>query len=110
VYSKPFAKILPDLKTQFTGLKKGFDYVVEDAKLNIDTSPTRGGVELPRNRKVFELAWLNKVNNWLSNALQLGDRPFLFHSYVENIRTNNDLDVKNLIAGQSLSLSDLKCS
>lgn len=73
--------VLPDIGKQLEGFKKGFGDAVSDIKLNIDTSPTRGGVELPRNRKVFEIAWLNKANNWLGDALKLGDRPYYQAAY-----------------------------
>ncbi len=73
--------VLPSIKKQVKGFKKGFGEAVSDIKLNIDTSPTRGGIEIPRNRKVFEIAWLNKANNWLGDALKLGDRPFYQAAY-----------------------------
>jgi len=95
--------ITPNLKAQAKGFKQGLSDVASDIKLNIDTSPTRGGIEIPRSRKIFEkslattlnelagepvklakfleISWLNKANNWLGDALKLGDRPYYQAAY-----------------------------
>lgn len=78
--------VLPDLGAQFGGLKTGVKDALSDIKLGIDTSPVRGGAELPRSRKVFEIALLNKANNWLGNALKLGDRPFYQAGYEARLK------------------------
>lgn len=86
-----YTKVLPDLRTQAKGLKKGVSEAWEDVLNNVDTSPTRGGAELPRNRKVFETAWLNKANNWLGDALKFGDRPFYQAAYDARLKELMDL-------------------
>lgn len=115
-------KAVPDLLTQGKGFKKGLIEALEDIKLNVDTSPTRGGAELPRNREVFkksvlaavndmlgnpvklakflEVSWLNKANNWLGDALKLGDRPFYQAAYEARLKELKELqpnaDIKDL--------------
>lgn len=77
--------ILPSVGTQVKGFKKGVAEAWDDILNNVDTSPTRGGAELPRNRKVFETAWLNKANNWLGDSLKMGDRPFYQAAYEQRL-------------------------
>ena len=93
-------KVFPSLKTQASGFKKGVSEAWEDILNNVDTSPTRGGAELPRNRKIFETAWLNKANNWLGDALKMGDRPFYQAAYDSRLAELKALqpnaDVKDL--------------
>lgn len=84
-------KVLPSLSAQAKGLKKGVLESWEDVINNIDTSPTRGGAELPRNRKVFETAWLNKANNWMGDALKFGDRPFYQAAYDARLKELKEL-------------------
>lgn len=74
-------KVVPKLGEQLKGAKKGTVEAWQDILEGVDTSPTRGGIEMPRNRKIFETAWLNKVNNWLGDALKMGDRPFYQAAY-----------------------------
>lgn len=99
-------KVLPDLATQAKGFKKGIQESWEDVVNNVDTSPTRGGAELPRNRKIFEAAWLNKANNWMGDALKFGDRPFYQAAYdarfkeLMDIAPNMDPDEMKKLANQ----------
>jgi len=86
--------VIPNIVDQLKGFGKGAKESIEDIRLNIDTSPTRGGIELPRSRKVFEISWLNKANNWLGDALKLGDRPFYQAAYDSRLGELKRLGVK----------------
>jgi hypothetical protein len=79
--------LLPNIKAQAQGFKKGAKELIEDTKLGVDTSPSRGGYELPHTKKVFgEKKTLNKLHNFMGTLLQLGDRPFFEGAYQQRIK------------------------
>jgi hypothetical protein len=81
--------LLPNLKEQGKGFVQGFKDLVEDTRLGIDTSSSRGGYELPRTRKVFGDSTvgkgLNTLHNTMGTLLQLGDRPFFQGAYQQRL-------------------------
>jgi hypothetical protein len=77
----PFEK----LKWQSEGAKKGLKEWLTDVRENIDTSPSRGGVELPQGR-VFDNEFMNTLDQTTRHLLQLGDRPFYEAAYNSRIK------------------------
>jgi len=83
---------LGNLRAEAQGFKQGLSEWRQDIKLGVDTSPTRGQLELPRG-KTFQDKGIGKALNFLDNilirGLQLGDRPFYqaaFNSRIEELR------------------------
>jgi hypothetical protein len=83
---------LPNLPAQAKGFKQGLSEWRQDIKLGVDTSPSRGQLELPLV-KTFQDKGIGKALNFLDNilirGLQLGDRPFYqaaFNSRIEELR------------------------
>ena len=54
-------QVLPDLLEQGRGFKKGISDALTDTKLGVDTSPVRGGAELPRSRKIGRASCRERV-------------------------------------------------
>ena len=78
--------LLPQITPQVKGFIKGFQDAIRDYKLGIDTSNSGGGAyEVQRSKQVFKNKTLNKVNNFLSFIMTLGDRPFYQAAYNERI-------------------------
>ena len=71
---------LNKLKGQAEGFTKGIKEFGKDIKNNVDTSPTRGQLELP-SKRVFDNGVLNAIDQFERKALQLGDRPFYQSAY-----------------------------
>lgn len=74
----------PHLLEQAKGAYQGLNEWGKDIKYGVDTSPSRGQVELP-NGRTFNNGALHALDNALGKALQLGDRPFYQAAY--NART-----------------------
>lgn len=70
----------PKLKGQAKGLVKGAVEWGKDVKRGVDTSPSRGQVELPQGR-TFNNKVLNAIDQFERKLLQLGDRPFYQAAY-----------------------------
>jgi len=68
--------IIPDFGARARGLKEGTKDLFDDIANGIDTSRMTSLEGLPRSRKVFEIAMLNKLNNWVGYALRITDAPF----------------------------------
>jgi hypothetical protein len=66
------------------GFKQGFSDAVKDMRANVNTSPTQGQAEIQKAR-VFKNNVLNKLDETVSKALQLGDRPFYQSAYNDRI-------------------------
>jgi hypothetical protein len=83
------APTLKRLSAQGKGFVEGAQKAVKDIKAGVDTSPMRGRLEMPR-KKVFSQnnivgRGLNKLDQWVGNALALGDRPFYQAAYNDRI-------------------------
>lgn len=70
---------------QAEGAKKGFRDWLLDIKYGVDTSPTRGQLELPQGR-TFDTKWINSIDDFVRKSLQLGDRPFYEAAYNSRIK------------------------
>lgn len=68
------------LKAQAKGFGKGIKEWGLDIKNNVDTSPSRGQMELP-NKRIFKNKLLNALDQFERRALNLGDRPFYQAAY-----------------------------
>lgn len=68
------------IKGQIQGGIQGLEEYGKDIKRGVDTSPTRGQLELPPGR-TFNNKILNAIDQFERKALQLGDRPFYQSAY-----------------------------
>ena len=75
---------LSKLAEQGKGFVKGVKEWAQDVKAGVDTSPSRGQLELP-SRRVFDNKVLNSLDQFERNALQLGDRPFFEAAYKSRV-------------------------
>jgi hypothetical protein len=74
----------PNLGAQAKGFGQGLKEWAQDIRYGVDTSPSRGQLELPRG-KTFQGKGIGKGLNFLDTilirGLQLGDRPFYQAAY-----------------------------
>jgi hypothetical protein len=72
------------MKAQAQGFGQGLKEWAQDIKYGVDTSPSRGQLELPRGRTFQDKGLgkgLNALDQFLIRGLQLGDRPFYQAAY-----------------------------
>jgi hypothetical protein len=65
-------------------LKQRIEAYKKDRLNSVDTSPSRGQMELPAG-KTFKNKTLNAIDDFVKNSLQLGDRPFYQGAYESRI-------------------------
>jgi hypothetical protein len=65
---------------QSATIKQRIEAYKKDRLNAVDTSPSRGQLELPRGR-TFQNKTLNAIDDFVKNSLQLGDRPFFQGAY-----------------------------
>jgi hypothetical protein len=87
---------LPSITGQLKSGLKGVKETIEDAKLGIDTSPSRSQFDLPNKKMFHGNDVLNKTLNKLDTAtkvgLQIGDRPFYQAAYDDVLRQQMKLN------------------
>jgi hypothetical protein len=81
---------LPSIRGQLKSGLQGAKDAIQDAKLGIDTSPSRSQFELP-NKTIFQgndlfNRSMNKLDQITKAGLQLGDRPFYKAAYDDVLR------------------------
>ena len=86
------APTLEGFKTKASGFKKGVLETLEDAKLGVDTSPTRGQFEIPQAQSFRKGKILPKLEKATNVGLQMGDRPFYQAYYDDYIRQQMKLN------------------
>lgn len=65
---------------QNANLQQKIEAYKKDRLNAVDTSPSRGQLELP-NGRTFQSKTLNMIDDFVKNSLQLGDRPFFQGAY-----------------------------
>lgn len=65
-------------------MKQRIEAYKKDRANAVDTSPSRGQLELPKGR-TFQSKTLNAIDDFVKNSLQLGDRPFFQGAYESRI-------------------------
>ena len=75
---------LSKLTEQGKGFAKGLKELAQDVKAGVDTSPSRGQLELP-NRRIFDNKVLNSLDQFERNILRLGDNPFYEAAYKSRV-------------------------
>jgi hypothetical protein len=86
--------LLPNIKTQLQGAKKGFDRVTSDYKKGINTSPTGTQYELDgRNISPFKNKVLKGIDELTTTGLRYGDDPFYQANFDDVLR--REMKLKN---------------
>jgi len=78
-------------KGNIEGIHQGLMDMIDDIKYGVDTSPTRGMMELPKKR-IYESDTLHAIHTFLGRALKFGDRPF--YQGAKNARINELKTIK----------------
>jgi hypothetical protein len=87
--------LLPNIKTQLEGGKKGFDRVTSDYKKGINTSPTGTQYELDgRNISPFKNKILKGLDELTTTGLRYGDDPFYQANFDDVLR--REMKLKNV--------------
>lgn len=96
---------IPKVIDQAKGFGQGIGAMAKDVKYGVDTSPTRGMMELPQGR-IFKSPVLNALDNVERKVLQLGDRPFYQGAY--NSRINELMKLNKVTAPTEEMIQEAK--
>ena len=97
--------LMPNLKTQAKGLKKGLNYAIEDTKNEISTSLGGNKYEITPG-KVFKNNLLNKLQTASYFGVEGLDRPFMQAKYESALEMLMKLE--GLKYGKDLATEDMK--
>ncbi|HUV84281.1 MAG TPA: hypothetical protein VMV86_01145, partial [Methanosarcinales archaeon] len=82
------------------GLKEGSKNALSDFKLGIDTSPTRGMLELPRSNTFKNIPILDQLERTVKLGVSGGDRPFYDAAFKDAI--SEQLRLHKINTGEAL--------
>jgi hypothetical protein len=90
-----------DFKAAAQGLKEGAQGALNDFRKGIDTSPTRGALELPKGNDFKDIPVLKQLERTVRLGVSGGDRPFYQAAYKDAV--SEQLRLHKINTGETLT-------